>query len=249
MDERRRYFQRLRRLRRGARRWSVLAGTFVGAAVVLLPYRGLSAVDAIWAALAGGTGALTWWRWRDYRELAAEPAPPEIDPAQRAELTRQRLTAALAGIPGGTAFLQQATRQRTRYKLRGTTVLGGWTRLDRASDTMAALSARAIGGPVDSAAIEASVAESTLRSLGERAALLERAGRLGGGHLGPVHAQLVGHFTEGVGAYEDLVKAAAGYLAEDGRLDIDPGTVQRLSEETQRLRDIAARLSHDGARA
>ena len=73
MDERARYFRRLRRLRRSARRWSVFAGTFAGASVVLVPYGGLGWPDAIWTALTGGTAALTFWRWSDLRELAAQP--------------------------------------------------------------------------------------------------------------------------------------------------------------------------------
>jgi len=81
MDERARYFRKLRKLRRSARRWSVFAGTFAGATAVLVPYGGLGWPDAVWAALSGGTVALTFWRWHDLRELAAQPAPERpIDP-------------------------------------------------------------------------------------------------------------------------------------------------------------------------
>ena len=78
MDERARYFRKLRKLRRSARRWSVFAGTFAGATAVLVPYGGLGWPDAVWAALSGGTVALTFWRWHDLRELAAQPAPPAL---------------------------------------------------------------------------------------------------------------------------------------------------------------------------
>jgi hypothetical protein len=55
--------------------------------------------------------------------------------------------------------------------------------------------------------------------------------------------ELVEHFTEGVGAYERLVKAAAGLVAEDGRSAVDPATVVRLADETERLRGITAGLA------
>src|SRR5205085_5563719 len=99
MDERARYFRQLRRLRRSARRWSVFAGTFAGATAVLVPYGGLGWPDAIWAALTGGTAALTFWRWRDLRELAAQPAPPAL-PAGPA-LVRTRFEALVARLPAG----------------------------------------------------------------------------------------------------------------------------------------------------
>ena len=46
MDERSRYFAKLRRLRRAARRWSVLAAGFGCASIVLTPYQGLGVADA-----------------------------------------------------------------------------------------------------------------------------------------------------------------------------------------------------------
>jgi hypothetical protein len=251
MDERRRYFQRLGRLRRSAKRWSVAAATFGGAAAVLLPHAGVGAADAVWTALFGGSAALAAWRWSDARTLAAEPAPPELDPATQAQLNRARIEHALASLPGGTAVLQHAERQRLRLRLRGTEILPGWIRLDRASEAMAALSARALGGPVDMAALEATVAERALRAVGERAALVERANRLGHGRRSSpgaaapagTHQQLAAHFSEGVAAYESLVKAAAGYLAADGQAELDSRLVQRLSEETQRLHEVTNRIA------
>ncbi|MGW1449167.1 phage shock envelope stress response protein PspM, partial [Micromonospora sp. NPDC002411] len=73
-DERTRYFRRLGRLRRSARRWSVLAGGLGGAAAVLTPYAGLGLPDAAWAGAAGSAVALAAWRWIDVRALAAQPA-------------------------------------------------------------------------------------------------------------------------------------------------------------------------------
>ena len=72
-DERARYFRRLRRLRSSARRWSVLGGGLTAAAAVLTPYAGIGVADAAWAASAGASAALAWWRWSDHRALAAEP--------------------------------------------------------------------------------------------------------------------------------------------------------------------------------
>src|SRR5438309_9615866 len=101
MDPRARYFKQLKRLRRSARRWSVLAGTFAGATAVLVPYRGLGWPDAVWAALTGGSAALTFWRWSDLRELSAQPAPEPIDPARAAAITRGKIGALVARLPGG----------------------------------------------------------------------------------------------------------------------------------------------------
>src|SRR5256714_9101934 len=110
MDARTRYFRQVRRLRRSARRWSVLAGTFAGASAVPVPYHGLGWPDAIWTALTGGTAALTFWRWSDLRELAAQPAPEPVDPARAAALTRARIGAVLARLPGGAGALAELRR-------------------------------------------------------------------------------------------------------------------------------------------
>ena len=91
MDERARYFRRLGRLRNSARRWSVVGGGLAAATAVLTPYAGVGLPDAFWAAGAGATMALAWWRWSDYRALAAMPAPPAPDP----ELAGRRLLAAV----------------------------------------------------------------------------------------------------------------------------------------------------------
>src|SRR2546423_6875644 len=114
MDARTRYFRQVRRLRRSARRWSVLAGTFAGASAVPVPYHGLGWPDAIWTALTGGTAALTFWRWSDLRELAAQPAPVPVDPARAAALTRARIGAVLARLPGGAGALAELRRGRGR---------------------------------------------------------------------------------------------------------------------------------------
>jgi len=88
------------------------------------------------------------------------------------------------------------------------------------------------------------VAERTLRDLAERAAQVERAIRLAPDPtLTASHTALVAHLEEGVGAYEKLVAAAAGYVAEDGRPAMEPAAIGRLREATDLLRGIAAGLS------
>src|SRR5438034_10260783 len=114
-DERTRYFRQLRRLRRSARRWSVAAGTFFGASAVVVPYGGLGWPDAIWAALTGGTAALTFWRWRDLRELAAQPAPPAL-PAGPA-LVKTKFEALVARLPAGRTALAELRRMEARSRV------------------------------------------------------------------------------------------------------------------------------------
>jgi hypothetical protein len=208
VDERARYHRRLRRLRRTARRWSVLAGALGGAAAVLTPYSGLGLIDAFWAAAAGGSVMLAGWRWVDYSALAAQPEPPALDSAVAAERTRHRVEAFVSEFPGGREAIGELLRH---------------------------------GGPGEAAVLEAAVAERGLRDLAKRAAVVERGLRYGGSHqtLGQAHSALVAHFDEGVAAYEELVGAAAGYVAEDGRTTLEQPSVGRLAEATDLLRGVA----------
>jgi hypothetical protein len=240
VDPRARYFRQVKRLRRSARRWSVLAGTFAGAAAVLVPYRGLGWPDAIWAALTGGSAALTYWRWRDLRDLTAQPAPEPLPPS----LVPGRIGALVAQLPGAAGALAGLRRMEAKSRLRGSSVAPAWDRLDRAAQTLVGLAGR-LGGPAESAVLEAAAAERTLRDLGERTAAVERAIRVAPGDAGleQAHAELLGAFTEGVGAYEGLVAAAAGYVAMDGRATADTTSVVRLTEATDLLRGIAAGLA------
>ena len=241
MDERARHFRRLRRLRHSARRWSVLAGTLAGSTAVLVPWHGLGWPDAVWAALTGGTAALTFWRWVDYREVAAQPAPPALPAGP--PLVRTRFEALVAKLPAGRTALTELRRMEARSRIRGSSVLPAWTRLDRAAQTLAGLSGR-LTGSADGALLEAATAERTLREIGERTAAVERALAMPGADepLRAAHGELLGRFTEGVEAYEGLVAAAAGYVAQDGRVT-DQGSVLRLTEATAQLRATADGLA------
>lgn len=245
-DERARYFRRLRGLRGSARRWSVLAGGLTGAAAILTPYQGLGLPDAVWAALAGGSAVLATWRWSDLRALAAQPAPPPVDPVAAAERTRARLVAAVESLPAGREAMAGVRRQRTWLALRGSAAAPGWRRLDRAATTMTRLTDR-LTGPAAPAALEAAVAERSLLELAHRVVAVERALRFAPadsrGALEIGHRELIERFDGGVAAYERLVAAAAGYLAEEGRTGpVDPA-VARLTDATDLLRGVAAGLA------
>jgi hypothetical protein len=245
VDERSKYFRQLRRLRNSARRWSVVGGGLTAATAVLTPYAGIGLPDAFWAAGAGASVALAWWRWSDRRELAALPAPPAPDPA----LAGQRLLAAVSRFPAGRQVVQELTRQKDRYALRGSAVAKAWDRLDKASQTLVGLAGR-LTGPGESAVLEAAVAEKWLRDLGQRVASVERAIPLSPADQRPElirsHEGLADQFTEGVTAYERLVAAAAGYVAEEGHPmggnERHP-TMARLVEATDRMRGVAEGLS------
>lgn len=244
MDERTRYFRKLRRLRSSARRWSVVGGGLAAATAVLTPYAGIGLGDAFWAAGAGATAALAWWRWSDHRALAAIPAPPAPNPA----LAGQRLTAVIERFPAGRQMMQEVRRQKDRYALRGSAVSQAWDRLDRASQALHGLSGR-LSGPGEAAVLEAAVAEQWLRDLGQRVASVERAIPLSPADqkaaLGIAHESLAGQFTEGVTAYEGLVAAAAGWVAEDGQPVVEGvhPAFTRLTEATDRMRGMADGLS------
>ncbi|GIF75774.1 phage shock envelope stress response protein PspM [Asanoa siamensis] len=245
-DERARYFRRLRRLRRSARRWSVVGAGFAGAAAVLTPYAGLGLPDAAWAAAAGGSLVLAGWRWADLRRVSARPAPPAPDPAIAAERTRARLLAAVEAAPGGRTALAEVRRQRGRYALRGSAAAAAWDRLDRASTTLGSLAARLTGMGAN-AVLEAAVAEDSLRDLAHRVAGVEKALRFAPpdaqASLTEAHRDLGHQLDEGVSAYERLVAAAASYVAEDGRLGAAHPSISRLTEASDLLRGVAMGLA------
>ena len=243
MDERSRYFRRLKRLRGSARRWSVVGGGLTAAAAVLTPYAGIGLADAVWAASAGASAALAWWRWSDHRALAALPAPPAPPPA----IPGQKLVAAVERFPAGRQVLQEVRRHKERYALRGSAVAQAWDRLDRAAMTLTGLAGR-LTGPGEAAMLEAAVAEQWLRDLGQRVASVERAIPLSPpdqrAGIEQAHESLAKQFTEGVAAYERLVAAGASYVAEEGQPASDQHpALSGLVEATDRLRGIAEGLS------
>ncbi|PZG19246.1 hypothetical protein C1I95_11905 [Micromonospora craterilacus] len=245
-DERTRYFRRLGKLRRSARRWSVLAGGLGGATVILTPYAGIGLADAFWAAAAGASAALAAWRWIDLRALAAQPAPPALDPAQAAARNRARLVAAVERLPAGATVVAEVRRAHSRSTLRGTSAAEPWDRLDRAASTMAGMAGR-LTGLAEPAVAEASGAEQSLRDLANRVASVERAVRLAPADarapLAEAHQALTGQLETGVAAYERLVVAAAGYLAEEYRPESEHPAAARLTEATDLLHGFASALS------
>jgi hypothetical protein len=240
-DDRTRYFRDLSRLRSAARRWTVYAGTFAGATLVLIPYKGLGWPDAIWAALTGGSTALAVWRWRDHQELASQPVP---EPVPASEIARTRIEALVSKLPAGRSAVAELHRMQARARIRGSSVVPGWTRLDQAAQTLAGFAGR-LGGAAESAILEANVAERALRDLGERTAAVERGLLLAprDSILTQAHKNLLGHFNQGVTAYEKLVAAAAGYVAEDSTTVAGLSAVTRLTEATDLLRGVAVGLS------
>jgi hypothetical protein len=137
-----------------------------------------------------------------------------------------------------------------------------WQRLDRAAITFAGLAGRLQGIAAD-AVLEAATAERTLNDLIERAAAVERTMRTIPGSAAPdvsgtalarsgsrtslagAHTELMGQIADGVAAYEGLVEAAAGYVAEDGRMGakfLHPAST-RLTEAADLLRGVSSGLA------
>jgi hypothetical protein len=248
VDARAKHLRLLRRRLSGARRWSALAGVFGGASAILVPYAGLGLPDAAWVAGTGGAVVLALWRWREYREVAALPVPQPTDPAEAASAMRRKIVAAVSSFPAGQTAIDEVRRQRSRMRYRGLAVAPLWQRLDRAALTLAGIADR-LDGVAAGPRLEAATAEHTLRDLVERTASVERALRIAPEgsceSLGAAHAELMGQLSEGVTAYEHLVAAAAGYIAEDGRSGakyLDSATM-RLTDATDLLRGVSAGLA------
>lgn len=242
LDERARYFRRLRRLRNAARRWTVLTGGFLGAAAVLAPYQGLGPFDAVWAGLAGASAGLTWWRWSDARQLAAQPAPEPLDPA----LAGDRWLSLLAQVPGGYGLAEAIRRQRIRGALRGSHAVQVWERLDRAARSLRGLVPRLKLAP-EGTLPEAFRVEQGLRELTNRVVAVEQSLRLAPPdaqpHLRAVRDAQVAQLEQGVAAYEQFVVAAAGWLAESERLGRPDPDLAGLTDATDRLRGVTQGLA------
>lgn len=246
IDERTRYFRRLRRLRRSARRWSVLGGSFGGAAAVLVPYAGLGLPDAAWAAVAGGSLVLATWRWADLRRLTAQE-PPHADPAAAADRARATMIATVERLPAGREVLHEVRRQRSRLALRGTVAAAPLARLEQAAAALAGLARRLpeLGTP---ALQEAAAAEDALRDLAHQVASIEKTLRLtpeaGRASLAGAHQELIAQLETGVAAYERLVAAAAECVAAHRPAPAGGGeTTSRLTDAGDLLHGLAAALT------
>ncbi|MEV6932744.1 hypothetical protein AB0M46_50770 [Dactylosporangium sp. NPDC051485] len=237
-SDRAKHLKRLRRLHRSARAWSVRAGLLTGATAVLVPYQGLGLPDAFWAAAAGGSIAITIWRWLDFRAFQALPVPPEPDPALAGSVARDKLVGLVQRLPAGRTAVAEFDRQRESFKLRGLTVAEPWRRLDRAAAMLSGLVGR-LGPAAEAAVLDATVAEHQLRDLAQRCASVERAMRIGpaGDNLRPAHYALAVQLEQGVAAYEQFVTAAAGCVAEDTT------AVGNLTDATAFLRGVAEGLA------
>ncbi|MET8066625.1 hypothetical protein ABZS65_23675, partial [Micromonospora sp. NPDC005313] len=90
----------------------------------------------------------------------------------------------------------------------------------------------------------AAEADRSLRELANRVAGVERASKLTPqSPLNEVHASLVAQLEDGVAAYERLVVAAAGYVAEDARPNTAHPAAARLTEATDLLHGVASALA------
>src|SRR5262249_7394603 len=79
------------------------------------------------------------------------PRPPRPRAPARAGRRTQARTGGGAGrSPAGRTALAELRRMQSRAKVRDSSVVPAWTRLDRAAETMAGLSSR-LGGPASSA--------------------------------------------------------------------------------------------------
>ena len=246
MDARTKHLRRLRRLRSSARGWSVRAGLLVGATAVFLPYHGIGLPDAVWAAAACGSVTLATWRWIDLRALGREPVPELPGPEAAAAEARERVASVVRRLPAGQLALDEFGRHRAQARLRGTAVADLWRRLDRASAALTGLRGR-LSGPAADAVAEADAAERSLRELAERAASVERAAQVVAGRgqhpLTAASAALLTQLTEGVQAYEQLVAAAAVYVAEDSRTPGPNPAVLGLTDAAELLRCVAESLA------
>lgn len=233
--------KRLRRRLRSARRWSVMTGLFGGAAGVLVPLGGLSAWDAIWTALFGGSAMLATFRWSDYRKLAkALPAENE----QLAVYGTAALSAEVQSITGAIAGKVKRGRQAVQY--RNSAASHGWQRLEAAALAFDEIAPR-LAGPAADTLVDVRESQRALRDLAEQIRGVEKSLDITPperrGTLTQTHGMMVERFETGVAAYEDLVGAAAQVVAEQGALDgivsgEDP-TMTRLTEATTKLSGLA----------
>lgn len=233
--------KRLRKRLRSARRWSVMTGLSAGAAGVLVPLGGLSAWDAIWTAVFGGSAMLATFRWVDYRRLAkAMPSEDE----QLAVYGTAALSAEAQNIAGAIAGKMKRSRQAVQY--RNSAASHGWQRLQAAALAFDQVAPR-LAGPATDTLVDVRESQRALRDLADQIRSVEKSIDITPperrGSLTHSHGLMVERFESGVAAYEDLVGAAAQVVAEQGALDgvvsgHDP-TMTRLAEATAKLSGLA----------
>lgn len=240
-DPRTRHLRRLNRVHRSARRWTAVAASFGGAAAVLVPYAGLGAPDAVWAAAAGGSAVLAVFRWRDHRRVAGLPLPEPLPPDQQGYSAFERM---LRGHPVGRSVSDELRRARDRIGFRDSAAAAAWQRLERAARAMPALAER-LPASASESAVEGLAVEAVLRDLAYRIRDVERgiaaAPRDAREPLVSARDALVAQLTEGVDGYERLVAAAAECVAEGAR-SVDNAAAHRLTEATDRLVGFAGGL-------
>lgn len=249
-ETREKRIRRLARARRAARWWTLLGAGFGGAAAVLIPYAGIGAPDAIWAAAAGGSIVMAVFRWHDLRALSRLPLPPPAEPSAPGGPITTAMRMALAANPVARAAVDEVGRRAGRRRFRGSAAAAAWDRLDTASSTLAELDGRP-GGPlggdqVGDALAEAAVGERSLRDLAGRVATVERALRFARddtrGPLEEARRALLARLDDGVATYERLVAAAASCAAHDGMAG-DPIAALRLRDAADRMAGFAAALA------
>lgn len=243
-ETREKRIRRLARARRAARWWTLLGAGFGGAAAVLIPYAGLGAPDAIWAAAAGGSIVMAVFRWHDLRALSRLPMPPEESAATGSPLGAA-VRMAVAANPVAKAAVDEVGRRAGRRRFRGSAAAAAWDRLDTASSTLAELDGR-LGEQVGDAMAEAAVGEKSLRDLAGRVVTAERALRFAHADtrapLEQARTMLLVRLEDGVVTYERLVAAAASCVAHDGGSN-DPIAALRLRDAADKMAGFAAALA------
>jgi hypothetical protein len=244
-ETREKRIRRLARARRAARWWTLLGAGFGGAAAVLIPYAGIGAPDAIWAAAAGGSIVMAVFRWHDLRTLSRLPLPPPDQPAAPGGPISAAMRMALAANPVARAAVDEVGRRAGRRRFRGSAAAAAWDRLDTAATTLAELDGR-LGEQVGDALAEAVVGERSLRDLAGRVTTVERALRFARddtrGPLEQARRELLARLDDGVATYERLVAAAASCAAHDGVAG-DPIAALRLRDAADKMAGFAAALA------
>lgn len=248
-DPRARHIRRLRRKRRGARRWTVVSATAAGATSVLVPYAGIGLPDVFWAAFTTGAAAVTLFRWRAYLGARAEPVPEPAAPPALTASGAFPFTGSVGG-PLSPAIAAIGRVWSTARIPSSSAVREPARRLDRASRALHPLLER-LEPDVGHPGREVQDAERVLRDLVSRVVAVEGTFKVvppeSAGQLAEARDGLVRRLDEGVQAYERLVGAAAECVAAQTATDTADGThmlaIRRLEEAAETLSGLAAGLA------